>query len=445
MTQGDEVPGDYNLDVCPPPPPPDPPGGGGRGGEESKRIASASATSSGVTSTQSTVDRSQIGKAKVGSTATLVKDSPEDSKRPAEPVIASEIRKDTIGSGKEALRMATTPPPGPSEVKTWRRFVYGLNYIDELVAQVTPETVDPADPNETIPSSVRYGLQDANFNVVGMARACDGELIRQYRYTPYGELTNIEDSTGAEVGDATPLADLETFHGFQGLRLTPLTSYAVYHQRFLYHARSRDLDPVTGRWLQQDPNGQGLGVVSPLAMNGERQNISVSLMLSDQYDDDLNIYSFAMNNPVTQRDPAGLFALLDIVGTQAIQTDLMGQQLNLGASIVDGIKGFALLSYERNAAMDNLLETISSPSDFSQIDNAMRIYDGFQAITLGMFAGKGAIGVGKKMWKKLVRRVGSRKRLLATLRGGLRGFRNLFYFGVLLQISCLTTVPGGPV
>ena len=77
-----------------------------------------------------TADRSQIGKAKVGSPIQLVKDSPGGKSHtsgqsdPSE-LVESQVRKDVVGSGKDSLRMATPPTPPATENKLYRRFVYG--------------------------------------------------------------------------------------------------------------------------------------------------------------------------------------------------------------------------------------------------------------------------------------------------------------------------------
>lgn len=111
---------------------------------------------------------------------------------------------------------AVTDPPPDAEIKLLRRFVYGLNYIDELVAQITPATTtDDGGTPTPIPSHVRFVLQDANYNVMGLAREWDAGLIRQYRYEPYGDferdvsgaVTGVPGTiTGVEDGTGTALA-----------------------------------------------------------------------------------------------------------------------------------------------------------------------------------------------------------------------------------------------
>ena len=82
-----------------------------------------------------------------------------------------------------------------------------------MVAQITPALADG-----TV-AAVRYVLQDAKYNVVSIARACDGALIRQFRYGPYGEMTGIDalqsdGTTLAALGADTPI---DAWHLFQAM------------------------------------------------------------------------------------------------------------------------------------------------------------------------------------------------------------------------------------
>ncbi len=72
-----------------------------------------------------------------------------------------------------------------------------------------------------ISEALRWGSDSCN--VVGLAKACDATLIRQYRYTPYGRLTHAEDGDGAPL-DTTGPSPLESFHLFQGLWVDPLAA-----------------------------------------------------------------------------------------------------------------------------------------------------------------------------------------------------------------------------
>ena len=94
--------GDFDADDCPapaPPPPPPPPGGG----ESEKRIASG--------------DRDQ-GSKNVVLTSDVADDAPKKESR--------------INYASQAS----------TELRPLRRFVYGTDYLTEVVAQITPHTID---------------------------------------------------------------------------------------------------------------------------------------------------------------------------------------------------------------------------------------------------------------------------------------------------------------
>ncbi len=326
---GDPLPGDYTIDDCsysPPPPPPPP-----RGGEENKRITEAGSDQP---------NKDKTGKLPPSLFAKLVKDSPESSAKgtpnPGATDEQGQILKDVVASSPDKDQVRRSDTPTPTEVKLWRRFVYGLDYIDELVAQITPDTVDN-------PNSVRYVLQDANHNVVGITRACDGELIRQYRYTPYGRLTHAEDGDGAPL-DATGPSPLESFHLFQGLWVDPLSANPLSTGLVLYNARAREYDPGTGRFLQNDPNGQALAIANALAMNGQTRAVFASLSASTQYADGLNLYQFVGSNPVNRIDPTGLrMADFDwVLETEDYEDELTGHKIATLGMLNEGARWASL-------------------------------------------------------------------------------------------------------
>ena len=213
-----------------------------------------------------------------------------------------------------ATNLAAPPPAG--ELKLFRRFIYGLDYIDEQVAQITPD------------GDLGYVLQDANYNVVGIARACDGELVRQFRYSPYGELTAVEDGTGATASNAG------TWHLFQGLWRD--------HDTGLDHARNRDYASWLGRLIQADPNQTGLIVANALAMNGQTQAAFAALLPRGQYSDGMSLYQFAGSNPGNSVDPAGRKSY---------------------ASVMAGVGGALLLAYQAYDVVSGLWDFTKSVTD----------------------------------------------------------------------------------
>ncbi|MCO6436251.1 MAG: hypothetical protein J5J06_04095 [Phycisphaerae bacterium] len=62
-----------------------------------------------------------------------------------------------------------------------RQYVWGFDYIDELVAYYADGGSTP-----------RFVLQDANYNVIAAAEN-DSGIIQQYSYEPYGDMFAAED------------------------------------------------------------------------------------------------------------------------------------------------------------------------------------------------------------------------------------------------------------
>ena len=165
-----------------------------------------------------------------------------------------------------------------------RQYVYGLNYINELVAYYD-STAANASPS--------FILQDANYNVIAITDD-SGTLLQQYSYWPYGEYIAIEDG----LGGAQTESDLLIPFGFQGM--------FGLHEINGYAAGPRIMSTYSGNWYQRDPNGQGLVVANALAMNGGALGASSSLSLPSQYDDGMGLYAYSGSNPVRFSDPEGL-------------------------------------------------------------------------------------------------------------------------------------------
>ena len=90
-----------------------------------------------------------------------------------------------------------TTPADPNDPPTtaMREYVWGPDYVDEVVCQV--------DEGGTGVPPVRYTyyLQDANYNLTGVV-ADSGTVATQYQYTPYGQRAG----SGRCLGSNLPFA-----------------------------------------------------------------------------------------------------------------------------------------------------------------------------------------------------------------------------------------------
>jgi len=136
-----------------------------------------------------------------------------------------------------------------------RQYVYGGQYIDEVVCKIE-------DPGGT-PAKLFY-LHDCNYNVVALTNT-SGAVQERYNYEPYGGLTIAE--ADYDVISATKQNNSLTF---QGQRYDAESG--------LYYFRNRYLSPVLGRFLQRDTVG---------------------------YVDGMNLYEFTQGRPTSALDPTG--------------------------------------------------------------------------------------------------------------------------------------------
>ena len=79
----------------------------------------------------------------------------------------------------------------PVDLVLDQEYVYGTQYIDELVAFYAHQVSLP---------NWRYVFQDAGYNVVGYL-SHTGSLMRQYAYHPYGQLQAVENGNGTATND----------------------------------------------------------------------------------------------------------------------------------------------------------------------------------------------------------------------------------------------------
>ncbi len=218
-----------------------------------------------------------------------------------------------------------------------RQYVYGLDYIDEVVAYY--------DSDET-PTDPHFILQDANYNVVATTDH-DGHLEQQYNYKPYGERLAAEriesDGTITDILGTPSL--IATTKGHQGLDHMPEID-AVNN-------RTRILKPKLGRFMQEDPNETSLVLVDVMLTNAQNAFASAAMSAGGQHIDGPNLYQYLGSNPVNRRDPAGLYGdnayegpeawdlAMQIPGDNFAAYAYATQTLNIG---IDVVKGFALMA-----------------------------------------------------------------------------------------------------
>jgi len=190
-----------------------------------------------------------------------------------------------------------------------REFIYGLDYIDEHVAEYAEDGV------------VRWVIQDANYNVVGTAYGSGGVAHQQYSYEPYGILFAAEETHAATPIDFASDPELiESHFGYQGLWCDL--------ELGLCNNRGRILNLDLGRPNQRDPNGLGLVLVGSLAMHGEPMSPSASIAGNDQYSDGLSPFEHLRSNPVTGHDPTGMYAEFDwFAETEELSDDFTAHKL----------------------------------------------------------------------------------------------------------------------
>jgi RHS repeat-associated protein len=132
-----------------------------------------------------------------------------------------------------------------------KQCVWGIRYIDELICR------DDSTPQRL------YALQDANFNLTGIA-GTTGDIAERYVFDPYGTRTIMNASWGVVTASAYSWTI-----GFQGL--------AIDAECGLIWARTRFLHAELGRWVQWD----------------------------DGYRDNSNLYLAFLANPIVLVDPLG--------------------------------------------------------------------------------------------------------------------------------------------
>ncbi|TAN35301.1 MAG: hypothetical protein EPN23_11330 [Verrucomicrobia bacterium] len=133
-----------------------------------------------------------------------------------------------------------------------------------------------------------YAIKDHLGSIHALVDAA-GNIVEQYRYDAWGR-TTVYDGAGKPLTQSA----IGNRHGWQGREISWATG--------LYYFRARWYDPVTGRWLSNDPIGISGG---------------------------LNQYVFCADNPVNFRDPQG-----------RVWVQIAGALLGAGANYVHNFSAY---------------------------------------------------------------------------------------------------------
>ncbi len=158
-----------------------------------------------------------------------------------------------------------------------RTYLYGPG-IDELIAM----TIYTGTVAQTY-----YAIRDHQNTVWAWVDEA-GAVMESYDFDAWGRVLAVFDSSGALLDtEQSPLGNRYLWQGRE-----------YSWQTGLYYFRARWYDPVTGRWLSNDPIGISGG---------------------------LNQYVFCANDPVNFRDPDGQNVIYAIAGLLAVDVGILAQ------------------------------------------------------------------------------------------------------------------------
>jgi RHS repeat-associated protein len=155
-----------------------------------------------------------------------------------------------------------------------RYFVFG-NYIDEVLLMKKFQS----------PTGDYYFGHDHLYSPAVLFDS-SGEVKERYEYDAYGK-ANVYDDDFSQTYTSSQWGNPYYFTGQR-------QDYLDNNSLKLMYYRSRYYDTYTGRFLQQDPLG-----VMPDAQLPNR------FAVLGQYTDGMNLYEYAISNPVIQADPYG--------------------------------------------------------------------------------------------------------------------------------------------
>ena len=160
------------------------------------------------------------------------------------------------------------------EDQVLKQHLWGPRYVDEIV-QIAVNTDPETDANC---ESAYYPMQNANFNVLGVADA-NGVLVERYEYTPYGQRRVYTKAGANDPLTTAPLYDSQPASENHPHSICDLGHQGLPHEKEfgLIYIRNRYGDP-DGRWGQRDIEG---------------------------YVDGMNLYEYVFGSPVNWVDLLG--------------------------------------------------------------------------------------------------------------------------------------------
>ena len=160
----------------------------------------------------------------------------------------------------------------------------GTQYIDDLVQIGTND--DPSDGSEQACETTYWGLQDANYNVLGTVES-DGDLKERYEYTPYGQRTVYKSAGSDDALCMSPILESQrvVVSGIaQAYGICDVGHQGLFFDKEWgeWHNRTRPYHSVFARFPVRDLAGYG---------------------------DGMNAYECVGSNPVSYADPSGLWKI----------------------------------------------------------------------------------------------------------------------------------------
>ena len=168
-------------------------------------------------------------------------------------------------------------------------------------------------------TSTYYYVKD-HLGTVAAVVDSGGQVVESYKYDAWGNVLGVYDSSNQQITESS----IGNRYLWQGREYSWKTG--------LYYFRARWYDPVTGRWLSNDPIGISGG---------------------------LNQYVFCRNNPVNVRDPSGLDIWVINDPSAVCGAGHIG-------AIVGSGNNYTYFSYGKNGFTEKLFSSLSEAMEYAR-------------------------------------------------------------------------------